>query len=268
MLWGLGRIMPGDQAQDGLEPARIGVERGAVLAVFGPGLPGPLVSISLAHPGRIEAFEWREETIEELTDGVRRANFADRINVTKIDLEAHVWQPDMFDGIWCLDDFTYVGYAPHLAQQIFKSLKEGARAVIETYTGLPGEHIQPAFATAFAEPQIRAHGDLLQVFADAGFTLDADEDVTAEHLDLARTGFRNLRTVLADSHGLDPQTGREIAWEAQAWAVRMKFLAQRRLTRRRFTVRKDTLPPTEPEIEVRAREALAAALQASKTNAP
>ncbi len=268
MLWGLGRIMPGDQAMDALEPARVGVERGAVLAVFGPGLPAPLISIALAHPGRIEAFEWREETIAELTDGVRRANYDDRISVTRIDLEAHVWPVGVFDGIWCLDDFSFVCYAPHLAQQIFKSLKEGARAVVESYVGLPGDHIQPAFATSFAEPQIRPRADLLQVFADAGLTVDEDEDVTAEHLDLARTGFRNLRTVLADSHGLDPQTGREIAWEAQAWAVRMKLMTQGRLARRRFSLRKDTLPPAEPEIEVRAREALAAALHASKTNAP
>lgn len=268
MLWGLGRIMPGLAETDALEPARMGAERGAVLAVFGPGLPGPLIAIAQAFPGRLEAFEWREETVEELADGVRRANFDDRISVTRIDLEAHVWQPEMFDGIWCLDDFTYVGYAPHLAQQIFKSLKEGACAVVEAYVGFPGDHIQPAFATAFAEPQVRAHGDLLKVFADSGLTLDRDEDVTADHLALARLGFRDLRTVLADSHGLDPQTGREIAWEAQAWAARMKLMNQGRLHRRRFTLRKDTLPPQEPEIEVRAREALQAALHASKTNAP
>jgi hypothetical protein len=37
---------------------------------------------------------------------------------------------------------------------------------------------------------------------------------------------------------LEPAAARELAWEAEAWRMRLKLLAQRRLERRRFVLRK------------------------------
>jgi cyclopropane fatty-acyl-phospholipid synthase-like methyltransferase len=149
-----------------------------VLALLGPGLAAPLVAVADAHPGKIEAFEWREETFEALKHGVAKANLNDRVTVARIDLEAHVFPPNAYDGVFSTDDFAYCGYPPHLAQQIMKCLKPGACAVVETYVGLRSDELATAFASSFAEPQIRAHGDLLQFFTDAGFALEADEDLT------------------------------------------------------------------------------------------
>jgi len=251
LLWGEGRVRPGDSTADTLEPARIGLAGDGVLAVLGPGLHGPLIAVAGAHPGVIEAFEWRDETIDTLKHGVAKAQLAERISVTNIDLEAHVFTPGGFDGILSIDDFAYCGYPPHLAQQIMKSLKPGASAVVECYVGFKSEDLASAFASSFAEPQIRAHGDILQFFTDAGLTLEADEDLTEEFLATARTAFKALGEKLAEAGAVEPSAARELAWESEAWRVRLKLLAQRRLERRRFILRKpvDGAPAAEPQDE-------------------
>jgi len=241
MLWGDGRVRPGDATADGLEPARLGLAPEGMLAVLGPGLAAPVIALADGHAGKIEVFEWREETLEALKHGVAKANLADRVSVTRIDLEAHVFTPAGYDGLLSTDDFAYCGYPPHLAQQIMKCLKPGACAVVETYVGLRGdEAFKSAFASSFAEPQIRAHADMLQFFTDAGLTLEADEDLTDEFLSMARDAFKALGERLTQGGGLEPAAGRELAWEAEAWRTRLKLLTQRRLERRRFILRKPT----------------------------
>ncbi len=238
LLWGDNRVRPGDATGEGLEPARLGLAADGVLAVLGPGLSAPVEALAAAHPGRIEVFEWREETLDALKHGVKQAKLTDRVNVARIDLEAHVFTPASFDGILSIDDFAYCGFPPHLAQQLMKSLKPGACAVVEVYVGLKGGELATAFASSFAEPQIRAHGDVLQVFKDTGFALEADEDLTDDFLATARQAFKNLGERLTQAGGIEPSSARELAWETEAWRMRLKLLAQRRLERRRFVLRK------------------------------
>lgn len=238
VLWGEDRIRPGDLTADKLEPARIGLAPDGLLALLGPGHVGPIAAVAAAHPGKIEVFEWREETFDALQHGLAKADLTKRVSAARIDLEAHVFTPNHYDGLLSTDDFAYCSYPPHLAQQIMKCLKPGASAVVEAYVGLRIAELPTAFASSFAEPHIRAHGDLLQFFIDAGLRLEADEDVTEEFLDTARQSFKQLGEKLTTAGGLDVAAARELAWEAEAWRMRLKLLAQRRLERRRFILRK------------------------------
>lgn len=237
-LWGEGRLRPGDDTLETLEPARVGVAPDGVLAFLSPGLAAPVAALAAAHPGKIEVFEWRDETIEALKHGVRKAKLDDRVSVTRVDLEAHVWPVSHYDGLLSVDDFAYCGYPPHLAAQIMKCLKPGACAAVECYVGLPSAELATAFASSFAEPGIRAHGDLLQVFGETGLKLEADEDLTEEFLAMARAGFKKLEGALAEAGSFDALCARELVWEAEAWRMRLKLLAQRRLERRRFILRR------------------------------
>ncbi len=237
-LWGEGRVRPGDEASERLEPGRLGLGPEGVLALLGPGLEAPLAAIASAHPGKIEAFEWREETFEALKHGLAKAKLEERIGLARIDLEAHVFPFAFYDGLISVDDFAYCGHPPHLALQVVKALKPGAGAVVECYVGLKCAEYPTAFASAFAEPQIRAHGDLLQIFSDAGLLLESDEDLTEPFLELARAGFKRLGEALTNAAKLDVATVQELAWEAEAWRMRMKLMAQRRLERRRFILRR------------------------------
>lgn len=236
-LWGEERIRPGDSASEARATGLLGLAPEGVLAVLGPGRFTPIAAIASAHAGKIEVFEWREESIEALKYGVRKAKLEERISVSRIDLEAHVFRQGAYDGLMSADDFAYCGYPPHLAQQILKCLKPGAGALIECYVGFRGPELATAFASSFAEPQVRAHGDILQFFVDAGLKLENDEDLTGEIMNFARRGFKELSGRLAEAE-LDVHAARELAWEAEAWRARLKLLGQRRLERRRFLVRK------------------------------
>lgn len=251
VLWGEDRIRPGDSTADKLEPARIGLAPDGVLALLGPGHAGPVVAVAGAHAGKIDVFEWREETFEALQTGLAKASLDARVSSARIDLEAHVFTPNHYDGLLSTDDFAYCSYPPHLAQQIMKCLKPGAAAVVESYVGLRIAELPTAFASSFAEPHIRAHGDLLQFFTDTGLKVEVDEDVTEDFLETARQSFRGLGDKLANAGGLDVAAAQELAWEAEAWRMRLKLLAQRRLERRRFILRK----PAEEESAVQAENA-------------
>lgn len=255
ILWGEDRVRPGDATADKLEPARIGLAADGVLAVLGPGLAGPMVAVAGVHTGKIDLFEWREETFDALKHGLKKAKLDERVTAARIDLEAHVFTPGSYDGLLSIDDFAYCGYPPHLAQQIMKCLKPGACAVVESYVGLKTPELATAFASSFAEPQIRAHGDVLQFFADAGFTLEEDEDMTEDFLFTARAAFKQLGERLAAAGKLEVPVARELAWEAEAWRMRLQLLATRRLERRRFILRKPA-------------ESVDASAQAENANAP
>jgi len=238
LLWGEGRIRPGDPTAEAQQPAQIGVPADGVLAILGPGHIAPLAAIAAAHSGPIEVFEWREETFEALQHEIAKAKLGERITATRIDLEAHVFTPNHFDGLLSTDDFAYCSYPPHLAQQLFKTLKPGASAMVECYIGMRIAELSTAFATAFSEPHIRAHGDLLQFFRDTGLRVEADEDLTESFLAQAKQGFTQLGGRLSDAGDLGVAAAQELAWEAEAWRMRLRLLAQRRLERRRFVLRR------------------------------
>lgn len=263
LIWGEGRVRPGEDTADGLEPARIGAAPDSALALLGPGLAAPVIAFANAHPGKIDVFEWREETIDALKHGVAKAKLTSRVTVTKIDIEAHVWPAAQYDGLLSIDDFAYICFPPHLAHQLIKCLKPGGCAVIEAYVGLRSPELTTAFASSFAEPQIRAHGDVLQYLTDVGFIVEADEDLTEEFLDTARQGFKRLADTLREAK-LEVATARELAWEAEAWRTRLKLLAQRRLERRRLTLRR---PAQGPDAIVPEQEAAVAQPEAN-ANAP
>jgi cyclopropane fatty-acyl-phospholipid synthase-like methyltransferase len=245
VLWGEDRVRPGDATADKLEPARIGLAPEGLLAVLGPGLAGPMVAVAGAHAGKIDVFEWREETYDALQHGLKQAKLDERVTAARIDLEAHVFTPNTYDGLLSIDDFAYCGYPPHLASQMMKCLKPGACAVVECYVGLKTPELATAFASSFAEPQIRAHGDVLQFFVDAGLVLEADEDMTDDFLFTARAAFKQLGERLAAAGALEVPVARELAWDAEAWRVRLLLLATRRLERRRLVLRK----PAEDQAE-------------------
>lgn len=238
VLWGDDRVRPGDATADKLEPARIGLAPAGTLAVLGPGLSGVMTAVAAVHPGKIDIFEWREETFDALKYGLKKAKLDERVSATRIDLEAYAFAPNAYDGLLSIDDFAYCGYPPHLANQIMKCLKPGACAVVECYVGLKSPELATAFASSFAEPQIRAHGDILQFFVDAGLKLETDEDMTEDFLFTARAAFKQLGERLAAAGALEVAVARELAWETEAWRVRLQLLATRRLERRRFILRK------------------------------
>lgn len=235
-IWGEGRVFPGDAGVEATLPTKLGLSTTASLAVFGPGLVAPVQAFSTSHLGEMKVYEWREETHALLRHGVAKAGLDKRVSVATVDLETFSPPVGTLDGVISCDEFTYADNGPRLAQQIAKALKPKASAVIDCYAALPGGDLSSAFATSFLEPHLRAAGDIAGYFTEAGLTVVTHDDVTEEHLAAAREGFKRLADALASGTPLQPGAGRELAWEAEAWRVRMRLLATRRLERRRILV--------------------------------
>lgn len=242
VMWGSARIRPGEVEDERAAIAALALPPDGVLALLGPGHAGPISTFAEAHPGRIDVFEWREETVEAVKHEVAKAKLDDRVAVARIDLEAHVFAAQSYDALISIDDFAYCSYPPHLAQQFLKCLKPNARAAIDAYVGFKSAELATAFASSFAEPQVRPHGDLLQFLEDVGLSVVSDVDLTEQFVRLAREGLSRLGERMDAAAKLNVRGAQELAWEVEAWRMRMRLLAQRRLERRRIVVAR----PGEP----------------------
>ncbi len=238
LVWGEGRIAPGDPSAEALIPAQLGLDASHRLMVVGPGALAPLAALAAAHEGPIAAYEWREETAAHVNAAARRAGLGARVTVQRIDLETHAFEAESVDGIMSFDEFSFVDEPTRLAHHVAKALKQNACILIETYAGLPSPDIAPAFASAFAEPHIRAAGDIAHFLMESGLKIEAHEDITGEHVELARLGFKRLEEALKSGAGLEAHVARELAWEAEAWRTRLKMLTGGRLERRRIVARR------------------------------
>ena len=235
-IWGQGRVGPGDDAAEAGLASKLNLTATATLGLFGPGLGAPVAAIAQTHLGEIRVFEWREEALAALRRAVTRARLDARVAVAAIDLETFSSPAEAFDGLVSLDDFSFADNAARLAQQLVRGLKPKAMAVIEMYCGVPGNDIAAGFASAFREPQIRPGDSVAALLEDAGLRVDANEDVTDAHIAAVKVGFRRLGEALKANGALSPGAGRELAWETEAWRMRVRLLAARRLERRRFVV--------------------------------
>jgi hypothetical protein len=234
-IWGAGRLMPGDPGEESLLVARLGLPATARLGVFGPGLGAPVAGLAVSHLGPILVYEWRDEAKAALQATLSTHKAAKRITLAHIDLETFAAPNEKLDGLISFDEFTYADNAARLAQTFAKSVAEKGVAAIECYCALPGHDVSTAFASAFAEPHLRASGDIQDLLQDAGFRVDSADDVTEEHLALSREGFRRLGETLKDVAQLTPNQARELAWEAEAWRDRVRLLGAKRIERRLFT---------------------------------
>lgn len=237
-IWGAGRVGPGEDAAEAALAARLNLTATATLGLFGPGLGAPVAAIAQTHLGDIRVFEWREETLPALSRAVTRAKLDARVTVAGADLETFSAPAEAFDGVVSIDDFTFADNAVRFAQQLVRGLKPKAMAVIEMYCGVPGNDIAAGFASAFREPQIRPADTVAALLEDAGLRVDANDDVTEAHIEAVKAGFRRLGEALKSGGALSPVAGRELAWETEAWRVRVRLLAARRLERRCFLVTK------------------------------
>lgn len=238
-LWGEGRISPGDDTSDALVPAQTGLAAEGAIAVLGPGLSQPIVALARVHAGAVAAFEWREESADIGGYLLRRAKLGERVSHQRIDLESHVFEQEKFDAVWSLDEFTFADEPMRLAHQIARMLKPDACVVVEAYAGLPSPDIAPAFASSFAEPHIRAAGDIAHYLIENGLKIEAQDDLTEEHIASAKEAFKRLEGALKGAGGgVELPVARELGWEAEAWRARLKLLGAQRLERRRIIARR------------------------------
>jgi hypothetical protein len=226
-IWGAGRLAPASA------PALTEAGEDAAIALLGPGLAGS--AGPYAGYKRIEIFEWRVEAREALKSGLAKAGL-ERAALTALDLDLTTLAAETFEALVSFDEFTYAANPARLALQIARTLKPGAKAVIEAYAGANGADIAGAFASAFAEPQLHVRNALLHAFGEAGLDVDSDEDISEAHSAAARAAFQAFAEKAEEIKQVAPEEMREIGWEIETWRARLKLLTLKRIQRHRFCV--------------------------------
>ena len=237
-LWGAWRISP---PEDGL--AR-GLMAGLKLpprdpcCFLGPGGLQPVLEIARAHSGPVEALEWREEAFAPLQ--TTAASITDQtILVGPFSLDGRGLRRG-FAGIVSLEELAFAPDAERFIASIMGALKGEGRAVIETYCIVdPLQDYSSAFSTSFATPHLRTREAIRLALALAGSVIENETDRTAEHIHAARAAFRRFSQSLHEqADALPPGASRELAWEAEAWRLRLMLLSAGKLQRIRFVIRK------------------------------
>ncbi|HWA21403.1 MAG TPA: class I SAM-dependent methyltransferase [Caulobacterales bacterium] len=229
-LWGEGRIAP-PMAGEGEAYAALGLSAAAEVALLGPGLYADVAPVLSAKA--VKLLEWRSETMAALA-----AASADKANVSveALDLDVTTLPAEAFDALVSFDEFSYAANPMRLALQIARTLKPGAKALIEIYVGGPDPDFDAAFASAFAEPQIHQHNVIAHALTEAGLDIEADEDVSAVHVAAARAAFHAFSEKAATMGAMPPREAQELHWETQTWRTRLTLLIHARLQRRKFLV--------------------------------
>jgi SAM-dependent methyltransferase len=227
-LWGEGRIAPSLSA-DAL--AALALPETPDVALLGPGLYADVTQFVGAKA--VKLMEWRSETRAALSSAAARH---ENVTVEAFDLDVTTLPAEAFDGLVSFDEFSYASNPARLALQIARTLKPGAKAWIETYTGGPDADLSAAFASAFAEPQINQHSAIAHALTEAGLDIDHDEDISAVHVQAVRAAFAAFSEKATTMGALPVREAQELSWETQTWRMRLTLLVQARLQRRKFLV--------------------------------
>ena len=176
-------------------------------------------------------FEWREDMFEPLQQGVRKAALEGRVTVIPFNLKTPELPEAHYDGLVSFDDLGDSEAPPELAKHLLAALKPGARIVVEAF----------AFEGA-GDEKLRTPGQLVSVLREAGFNIEARDDLSHNFLMHAQQGFKGLSARLAGNSELQVQEVQEIATEAGNWRKRMSALAQKRMQRWRIVGRRKEAP--------------------------
>lgn len=237
-VWGKGRGFPVHEDDERDLIASLALEPGGALCLIGTGGAGAVKAAMRVHAGLIMAYEWRSEIVPNWRAQVGRLEHTAGLTARGFELDSFLPAPDAYDGVISFDELTYASRPSRFCQQIMRTLKPGGAAILETYCRRGSPDLRAAFATGFAEPALLEADVLVDTLYEAGLQLEANDDVTDDHIRLVRESFKRLSGVLESSPGLAPEVAREIAWEAEAWRARLGLLVKRDISRRRLLVMK------------------------------
>lgn len=238
LVWGGGRLFPGDSGDDSALAAEILTPAiDGPLLVLGPGLDGPVRAC--AEAGReVHIGEWRAEAADILAARLSGSGFV----VEAIDLERLRFDR-VFGGAISMDCLIHTDDKVRFFARLARALPTSALYVASDWVGAPGRNVEPAFASAFAEPQLTSENDIRQIAESAGFATERVEDLGATIMQAARSGFirvsENMESLSGALEGpAAVARTHEVAWEVEAWRARMELLGSGRLQARRFWFRR------------------------------
>lgn len=229
VLWGEGRFAPGSaeilsRLTDGMKPVETGMDSRFGVVNGDPALVSHLMGTSRSCP---VIAEWRRPCADRF-----KLQFAD-FDILFGDLDRPSFEPGSLDLLVSTDAFAFSDHKSGLAVRALRSLAPGGQwIVLDTVRGKAKGSLSPAFASAWAEPQICDDHEIIEVCESAGFDQSGDEDdLSGDVIQASRTAFERFGQNLEDKlgeriHQVNKAVFmRELAWEAESWKWRERALA-------------------------------------------
>ena len=225
LVWGEGYFSPnGPGLSTALAELTDPLSDSATIGFLTPD-PGRVLLVAGEQIDRCILVDWRDPCRARL-----QAQFGEA-DVRKGDVDRPGFAEESLDGIVSLEGFLFSDHKLGLMTRAFKALKPGGRLVVADYARLEADaSFAPAFANAFAEPQIAKDGELSELATMAGLeAVEACADMTEAMVTAIKSGFTRLDARVASAIVDAPADERtrlvkELAWELQAWKWRQRAL--------------------------------------------
>lgn len=238
LLWGRGRIGPGDEDEDQefVQSIASFLPDGTLLAI-GPGLDAPMAPIlALERPTLIR--EWRHGTI----DALRSRLPAHGEIISQLDLET-IKLDEGIAGLFTWECFLHAPDKVRLLARAARALQPGGHWVAMDYCGAPSPFLAAAFASSFAEPHLFPEPELRTLIEAAGLEIVEVKDISDQKLAQLRSAFGRIGDQLESLSGAlggsdAVARAHEYSWEIQAWRARSELISTGRLSVCQFVLRK------------------------------
>ncbi len=255
LAWGEQRFAPGSDLLDNklLDMVFETANQAGALGFIGAD-PSLMSSCRDRTDRSLFAAEWRPGCLDVSKKSVSG------VVISGADIDRPLCFPDRkIEGMLSVDAFAFADHKPGLAGRVFKALTGTGRWVAMDMVRNTPKTPAPAFASAWAEPQLVTAEEVDAVLKATGFVAVRREDVTSMLVKAARHGITGLGAALerAMKEGLDGPDGavvlQEVAWEIQTWQARLRAMEGGALSAFMWIADKD------PVLRVRANSAAAAA---------
>lgn len=149
------------------------------------------------------------------------------------DLDRPPFEPGSMDLIFSHDAFAYADHKSGLAVRIHRSLAPGGQwIVLDTVRGSATGNLAPAFASAWAEPQLCNPDEIQEICESVGFEVAREEeDVTGDVVQACKTSLdrfaAELESRMADKLPAVNKIAfmQELGWETESWKWRQRAYA-------------------------------------------
>ncbi|MAP96286.1 MAG: hypothetical protein CMK07_15175 [Ponticaulis sp.] len=171
--------------------------------------------------------EWRQPVLKRF-----REAFPD-FDAVNGDLDRPAFEPGSLKLLFSQDAFAFADHKSGLAVRALRSLAPGGYwIVLDTVRGTAKGDLAPAFASAWAEPQLPINDEIVEMCEAAGFTQSRDEeDVSGDLVQACRYSLDRFGDELEDRlSGPLKLVNKavfmnELAWEAESWKWRQRAYA-------------------------------------------
>lgn len=189
LVWGPGRVTPGDGNDDAALLDALGVFPGARLAWIGAGLGGPALTVAQTACVDVTGYEWRKIWRDHARAMIGDRAAAGRVALKAMDQEGDGLSHGPFDAAVCVDRFHELAEPDAVLARIRAALAPDAGAVFVE----PVREATAALSDDDPAAKLPTHHAWVDRLRRADFVVDDDMEVSGAYAARIRKRWAGLR---------------------------------------------------------------------------